>query len=322
MKNAKSNNTNVKKKVAAGISIASNTGLIALKIIVGIFSGSISIISEALHSLADLLASFIAFFSVMKSSEPADDDHPFGHGKYEDLAGFVEAILIILTSLYIFYVAGEKLISHGNGSKHLIETDPAIAVMVISIVVNFLVSRYLFHIAKKTDSIALETDAEHLSMDIYSSAAILLGLAAIKFTGLFILDPIFAVIVAALILRTGMSLTKTAANNLLDGALPEEDKEKIKKVLDIFKEKGLKGVKSVKTSKSGSKRVIQLTIFLPCEMSLKNTHNLCDEIEESISKEFDNFSVIIHAEPNCLNENKEKCVSCECLTKAKEVVLN
>ena len=300
---------NIKKKIAAGVSIFSNSFLIFLKIVVGIISGSISIISEALHSLVVLAASFIAFFSVLKSSEPADDDHPFGHGKYEDLAGFIEALLIIITALYIVYIAAEKLIK--LGIEHHFETDLGIIIMLFSCILNFGVSKYLFHTAKKTDSIALQTDAEHLSMDVYSSAAILLGLFAVKFTGLYILDPIFAIIVAAIILRTGLSLTKKAANNLLDGALPTADKEEIKTVLNDFKERGLMGVKSVKTSKSGSKRVIQLTIFLPCKMTLLDGHTLCDEIEKSIAERFENVSVIIHAEPNCISGNREKCGLCK-----------
>jgi len=290
---------NTKKKTAAGLSVFSNTTLIVLKVCVGIVTGSISIISEALHSLVDLAASFIAYFSVVKSAQPADEDHPFGHGKYEDLAGFVEAILIILTAIYILYIAAEKLVKSGSG--HYFETDLGIAIMTISTVANFVVSRYLFYTAKVTDSIALHTDAEHLSMDVYSSFSILAGLVAVKFTGLYVLDPIFAIIVAAIILKTGLTLTKQASNNLLDGALPNAEKEVIQKVLEGFKEHGLKGVKAVKTSKSGSKRIIQLIILLPCDMTLKNTHILCDEIENSIGEHLNNASVIIHSEPDCKN---------------------
>ncbi len=308
---------NVKKKRAAGVSILSNSFLIALKIVAGLVSGSISILSEALHSLVDLIASFLAFFSVMKSSEPADDDHPFGHGKYEDLAGFVEALLIIITAFYIVWLAAEKLIKFG--AQYHFETDLGICIMLFSCVLNFIVSRYLFYTAKKTDSIALQTDAEHLSMDVYSSVAIFLGLLAVKFTGLYILDPIFAIIVAAIILRTGLSLTKKSANNLLDGALPTADKEEIKAILNNFKDRGVMGVKSVKTSKSGSKRVIQLTLYLPCKMELLDGHILCDDIEKSIEERFENVSVIIHAEPNCISEERANCTQCKKPNSAQKV---
>ncbi len=305
----KSSSINVKKKIAAGISIASNSSLIIMKIAAGLISGSISIISEALHSLADLAASFIAYFSIVKSSEPADDDHPFGHGKYEDLAGFIEALLIILTACYIFYIAIEKLVKFGMDYEF--ETSLGLIVMLISTIVNFAVSRYLFYMAKKSDSIALQTDAEHLNMDVYSSLAIFLGLFAVKLTGLYILDPVFAIIVAGIILKTGLNLTRQASNNLLDGTLPECEKETIKNVLEHFKGDGLMGVKSIKTSKSGSKRVIQLTIYLPCKLTLLDAHILCDKIERSLGECFINSSVIIHAEPNCISGNRDKCGMCK-----------
>lgn len=309
MNEEKINKINVKKKIAACISIVSNSSLILLKITAGLITGSISIISEALHSLADLMASCIAFFSVVKSSEPADDDHPFGHGKYEDLAGFIEALLIILTACYIFYIAIEKLIKFGM--EYEFETNLGIIIMLISTIVNLIVSRYLFYMAKKSDSIALQTDAEHLSMDVYSSLAIFLGLFAVKLTGLYVLDPIFAIIVAGIIFKTGVNLTKQASNNLLDGTLPGSDREIIKNVLDEFKDHGLMGVKSIKTSKSGSKRVIQLTIFLPCKINLLDAHLICDKIEHALGESFTNSSVIIHAEPNCISGNREKCGMCK-----------
>lgn len=285
------------KKFGAAVSIASNTVLILIKVLAGILSGSISVLSEALHSFADLSASCLAYFSVSKSAKPADDDHPFGHGKYEDLAGFIEAILIILTALYILFVACEKIITHGGNYE--IHTTIGILIMCLSVVVNWVISSYLDKIAKKTDSIALKTDSEHLRADIYSSLGIILGLIAVKVTGLNILDPIIAIFVAAIILRTGIKLTKQSSNNLLDGSLPKEDKEKIDEALKSFGAHGVIGAKQIRTSKSGSKRLIQMTIFLPSGMTLLEAHNICDEIETQIRKNLKNCDIIIHAEPYC-----------------------
>lgn len=285
------------KKFGAAVSIVSNTILILIKITAGILSGSISVLSEALHSFADLSASCLAYFSVSKSSKPADEDHPFGHGKYEDLAGFIEALLIILTALYILFVACEKIITHGGNYE--IHTTLGILIMVLSVIINWIVSSYLHMIAKKTDSIALKTDAEHLRADIYSSCGIILGLLAVKITGLNILDPLIAIFVAALILRTGVKLTKQSSNNLLDGSLPKEDKEKIDIVLNSFQAHGVMGTKQIRTSKSGSKRLIQMTIFLPSGMTLIEAHKICDEIETQIGKNLKNCDIIIHAEPFC-----------------------
>lgn len=285
------------KKFSAGLSIVSNTLLIIIKAIAGVLSGSISVVSEALHSFADLSASLIAFFSVSKSSEPADDDHPFGHGKYEDLAGFIEAILIILTALYILFLAGEKIIKHGGSYE--IHTTIGISVMALSIVVNWVVSSYLHSVAKKTDSIALKTDAEHLRADIYSSLGIIAGLVAVKLTGLTILDPLIAIFVAAIILKTGWKLTKQSSNNLLDGSLPKDDKNKIEEIILHFHSQGVIGTKQIRTAKSGSKRLIQMTIFLPAGITLIEAHNICDEIEFQIRQNLRNSDIIIHAEPFC-----------------------
>ncbi len=290
------------KKFGAAVSIASNTVLILIKVLAGILSGSISVLSEALHSFADLSASCLAYFSVSKSAKPADDDHPYGHGKYEDLAGFVEAILIILTALYILFVACEKIITHGGNYE--IHTTIGILIMCLSVVVNWLISSYLDRIAIKTDSIALKTDSEHLRADIYSSLGIIAGLVAVKITGLNILDPIIAIFVAAIILRTGIKLTKQSSNNLLDGSLPKEDKEKIDEALNGFRAHGVIGAKQIRTSKSGSKRLIQMTIFLPSGMTLLEAHNICDEIETQIRKNLKNCDIIIHAEPYCKCANK------------------
>ena len=136
------------KKLAAGLSITSNAVIIALKIIAGIVSGSISIISEAIHSLSDFLASVLTFFAVIKSSEPADNDHPFGHGRYEDMSGFIEGGLIIFASLYIIYQSLKKLFL---GYEVEIESNIGIIVMGFAVVANFLVSSYLFHVAKRSN---------------------------------------------------------------------------------------------------------------------------------------------------------------------------
>ena len=290
------------KQTSAAVSIFSNLTLILIKVSAGILSGSISVLSEALHSFADLSASCLAYFSVSKSAKPADDDHPYGHGKYEDLAGFVEAILIILTALYILFVACEKIITHGGNYE--IHTTIGILIMCLSVVVNWLISSYLDRIAIKTDSIALKTDSEHLRADIYSSLGIIAGLVAVKITGLNILDPIIAIFVAAIILRTGIKLTKQSSNNLLDGSLPKEDKEKIDEALNGFRAHGVIGAKQIRTSKSGSKRLIQMTIFLPSGMTLLEAHNICDEIETQIRKNLKNCDIIIHAEPYCKCANK------------------
>lgn len=282
------------KKFAAGLSIFSNATIILLKLIAGVISGSISIISEAIHSLSDFLASVLTFFAVMKSSEPADKEHPFGHGRYEDMSGFFEGGLIIFAAIFIIYEAGKKLIL---GYTMETESYLGIIVMGIAVIANFLVSSYLFHVAKKTNSISLYADGEHLRTDIWSSLGVLIGLILIKITGLLILDPIIAIIVALIILKTGISISKTTLNNLLDASLPNEDLEKIAKVINKFKTEGLCGYKDLKGRSVGPGKQIELTLLFPKNMTIENCHNICDKIETEIKQDLGSCNISIHAEP-------------------------
>jgi len=281
-------------KFAASLSIASNITLILLKIIAGLMSHSISIISEAFHSLGDLLASFLAYFAVKRAAEPADEDHPFGHGKYEELSGLAEGFLIIAVSFFIIFEAVKKIISGGH---EILNTNLGLAVMVFATLVNILVSRYLFKVSKKTDSVALHADAEHLRTDVYSSLAVAAGLLAIKITGLHILDPVIAIIVAVIIFQTGFQICESTVKNLLDGSLSPEDKKIIVECIETHRDKGVLGYKDLQTRKAGSGRKIQVTIFLNPETTIQKGHKICDDIEEMICRKFENSSVVIHMEP-------------------------
>ena len=280
------------KKFAAGLSITSNTLIIITKIIAGMISGSISIISEAIHSFSDFLASILTFFAVTRSAEPADKEHPFGHGKYEDMSGFIEGGLIIFAGLYIIYESSSKLIS---GYTMEAESMLGIYVMAFAVLANFLVTRYLFYVAKKSDSVSLRADAEHLQTDIFSSLGVLAGLVLIKLTGYTILDPIIAIIVAVIILKAGFSISKETLNNLLDGSISTEDIEKIETVLK--NNTIIKGYRNIKGRKSGQYKEIELTILFNPDMKISCCHNICDQIENDIKSELGNVTTTIHAEP-------------------------
>lgn len=292
---------NTQKKFAAGLSITSNAIIILLKIVAGIISGSISIISEAIHSFSDFLASVLTFFAVSRSSEPADKDHPFGHGKYEDMSGFIEGGLIILAGIYIIYESAKKLIW---GYRLEFDSLLGIYVMAFAVIANFIVSSYLFYVAKKSDSVSLYADAEHLRTDIFSSLGVLIGLILIKITGIVILDPIIAIIVAIIIIKAGYSISKDTLNNLLDGSLPEEDMKKIESILD--NNISIKGYKDLKTRKVGQCKDIEITIFFEPNLTIAQCHKICDEIEEEIAKSFTNITIIIHPEPENIEKKDNK----------------
>lgn len=281
------------KKLAAVLSILSNTALIILKFFAGIISGSIGIISEAIHSSSDLLASIITFFSVSESSKPADKDHQFGHGKFEDLASFIEGILIILAAFYIVYESAKKMLSLHNVQ---IDTHLGIAVMLVSIIANIFVSTMLFRTAKKTGSSALYADGEHLRTDIYSSMAVLIGLVCVKLTGNPIFDPIIAIFVAIVIFIAGLKICEKAKESLLDTSLSENENSQIRKI--IADTENILELKNMRTRNGGLRKNIELTLIVEKTMHISDAHNLCDEIENNIENALQNTDVTIHLEPN------------------------
>ena len=289
----KSINPKINEK-AAKLSIFSNSSLILLKLIAGVITNSFSIISEAIHSMSDLLASFIAFFAVKKSAMPADKDHAFGHGKYEDFSGLIEGALIILAGLYIVYEASKKLISQ---TQPQISVDLAIYIMLFSVIINAFVSYHLFKTAKKTGSIALFADAEHLRTDIYTSLGVVVGLFLIKITNIHILDPIIALIVAVLILQAGYSICKKTVSNLLDESLSEKEEQEIIYAINLLKNSCEFKIHKLKTRKSGARKNIEITICVNGDMSVKDSHKFCNEVENILSEKIGNTDTIIHIEP-------------------------
>ena len=281
------------KKFAAGLSILSNGLIILFKLIAGFITGSMSIISEAIHSMSDFLASVITYAAVVHSSQPADEGHPFGHVRYEYVAGFIEGILIIFASFYIIWEASKKII---NSEIANFDSTLGIIVMSIAIVANFIVSSYLFYVAKKTDSVALRADAQHLSTDIYSSLGVLLGLILIKITGNVLLDPLIAIFVALIILKAGINITKETLNNLVDGTLPKEDLKIITEILENCD--SIQGYKNLQSRKSGPNRDVNLTLICPEAMSIKDCHDICDKIELQIKEALPHTQITIHCEPS------------------------
>jgi len=295
-----------KKKLVAGLSIVSNIILSILKIITGILSGSLSIISEAIHSLSDFLASVLTFFSVMKSSQPADSDHPYGHGKYEDMAGFIEGILIILASLFIIYEATKKIIF---GIDADVENILGMAVMLIAVFCNIIVSSLLFKVAKETNSVSLYADGEHLRTDVYSSLGVLAGLILIKMTGYIILDPVIAILVAVIIFRAGYKIVKKSCSNLLDHSLPDNNIDEIKQIIKSSASNVRLKNNGIKARQVGPSKDIDIILQFPENTTICECHKICDEIEKQIQSIYHNCSISIHSEPLCYKRNCQKsCV--------------
>jgi cation diffusion facilitator family transporter len=288
------------KEKVARLSVISNTTLIVLKIGAGILSGSVSIISEAIHSSMDLIASLIALFSVKTSDIPSDKEHPYGHGKVENVSGVIESVLIFVAAVMIITEAIKRLINPGD-----IEAIAwGAGVMFIAATANWLVSRQLYKVAHETDSIALEADALHLKTDVYTSLGVAVGLSLIWITGITFLDPVIAIGVAMLILRESFIMMKKAFNPLIDSAW--EDNE-YNRLLCILTEMHV-SFHDLKTRKAGKYRFVEFHIEMPENTKLKAVHLFCDSIEDRLKSEFSNLEVMIHQEPTPINKKKKDII--------------
>ena len=309
---------NKRKSNVALLSVISNTSLVILKLVVGTMIGSVSVISEAIHSGVDLLAAIIALFAVRKSGKPADEDHPFGHGKVENISGTVEALLIFLAAGWIIFEAVKKL----TNPEPLDDAWLGIVVMLISVMANIIVSKNLFKVGKETDSIALMADAWHLRTDVYTSLGVLGGLAVIFAGGLVLpgvdlrwVDPVAAIGVALLIIRAAYHLTVESARDLVDVGLPFEEVDDMRRHIRAFAPT-IRGFHRLRTRKAGSSRFVEFHIRVDASMSVDESHRIADMITCSIKQHYPGTTVTIHIEPCNCTVAKEG--SCGCLLSEQE----
>ncbi|MGL4990524.1 MAG: cation diffusion facilitator family transporter [Sarcina sp.] len=281
-----------RKSKVAFLSIMSNSLLIVLKLVAGILSGSVSIISEAIHSSVDLVASIVAFFSVRMSSKPADEEHPYGHGKIENISGVIEGVLILGASIMIIYEAIRRLFT----PEPISHTYVAMIVMFISAIVNLVVSRVLYKVGKAEDSMALQADALHLKTDVYTSAGVGIGILLIIITGIHSLDSIVAIAVALLIIKEAIELIFNGFNEILDKRLCNEDEVEIKKVIEKFSDSYVDYHK-LKTRKSGNMKHVDFHMTLNPDLTVKEAHDIIGEIKKAMNEQFRNIRVTIHIDP-------------------------
>lgn len=285
------------KVKTARLSIFSNIFLIIIKVFAGLMSGSVSILSEAIHSGIDLIASAIAFFAVKISSKAPDKRHPYGHGKFENISGVVEGLLIFIAAFWIIYEAVHKITNPNEVSFFML----AGGVMIISAIVNFFVSRRLYKVAKETDSIALEADALHLKTDVYSSLGVALGMLFIGLTGWHIFDPVFAIIVALFIMKESFDLVSNAFSPLLDSQVNEEEYELLyDEILELTTVKKVK-FKRLRSRRSGPSHMIDFILLVNPDMTVMDSHEICDSIEDKIQKLYTESDISIHVEPMKIN---------------------
>ncbi len=285
---------------AAKLAVVVVIGLVGLKVAVAVVTGSISIIAQAVDSFLDLFAIVITFLAVGIAARPADEKHPFGHGKVEDIAAVVQAILIFAAGGLIIYSAVLRIIT----GTTIELTEVGMGVMLVSVVASLFLSRHLRRVSQATDSIALEASARNIAVDVYSAAAVLTGLLVIRFTGLQIFDPIIALLVALFILKVAYDVLTRSFGRLIDVKLSEAEENIIRaSIMECAGE--VVGFHELRTRKAGNQRYIDLHLVMPKDASVEEAHRLCDELERDMKTRLSYTTVLIHVEP-C----SEECSQC------------
>src|SRR3954465_2703495 len=288
------NVTNDRRKTrAAALSIASNSLLIALKVAAGVVTGSVAILTEAAHSSIDLLASIIAFVSVRKASEPADESHPYGHAKMENLAAAIEGMLILVGAGVIAYESIPRLAV----GAHVDTIGLGIAVVALSALANFAVSTYLYKQARATESPALEGDAAHLRTDAWTSVGVLVGLSLVAITGIDALDSITALVVACAIVASGVRLVTSSSRVLGDEALPADELDSIREIMFEHEGGEVLGFHALRARRAGSRRYVDMHVQFREGTTLERAHELAHELQGDIRARLRDADVLIHLEP-------------------------
>jgi cation diffusion facilitator family transporter len=281
------------KAAAAALSVASNSALILLKAIAGAITGSVALLTEALHSATDLVASIVALFSVRAADVPADESHPYGHEKIEDMAAAIEGVLILVGSIVIAFEAVRHLIQ-GTGVQRL---GVGIAVLAVSIVVNLLVSRRLSRRAEATGSVALAADAAHLTTDMLSSGGVLAALVLVAATGWDWLDPVVALVVAAVVAVTGVRILTRSSRVLVDETLPDPELAAIRDVVSANAAHGIVGFHELRGRQAGARRHVDLHVQFRSGTSLEEAHRTAHMLQDAIRERLGETDVLIHLEP-------------------------
>jgi len=291
---------------AARLSILVVVSLIVLKVVIGIITGSLSILAQAIDSFLDLFAVVITFLAIRVAARPADESHPFGHGKAENVAAIVQSILIFVAGGSIIYAAVRRV----QTEAALEMTEAGMTVMAVSIAASIFLSRYLLRTARREDSMALEANAHNIAADVYSAAAVLIALLVVRFTDITIIDPILAGLVALYIFKVACDILRKSFGGLVDVRLPEDEENAIRSFITEHFGGEVVSFHKLRTRKSGSQRHVDLHLVMPKHISIEEAHDMCDHLEKDIKDRWSDSNVVIHVEP-CDNDCDNCELSCE-----------
>lgn len=279
------------KRRAATLSLVYNLLAAGVKLVAALVTGSVSLLSEALHSATDVVASFFAYLGVRIGAAPPDEQHPYGHGKVETLAGLGESVLLLLIIGYLLFEGVRRLIV---GSE-LEQLEWGVGVMALSAATSLLVGQFVWRTGKRTRSLALMSNGQHLMIDFWTSLGVLVALGIIYFTGWVFIDALLAMGIALWLMRGAWQLASRAFHELIDQCLPPEELAQIDAILRS--EPSLLNYHDLRTRRAGATRYIEVHIVLPNDWSLQQAHDVADALERRIEQALPPAEVTIHVDP-------------------------
>ncbi len=282
----------VKKIRAAKLSIITAVALAALKFTVGLLTGSMAVLSSAIDSMLDILMSGLNFLAIRQADQPADANHAYGHGKFETMATLGQALVIGGSGVWILLESLRRLVKGASPSR----LGDGMAVLAISLVASWLISRYLVKVGRETDSSALQADSLHFAMDVYTNSALLAGLVLIYFFKLPWLDQVLSILVALYIIYEAIRLVRNSMKEVLDEQLPEELRQQIATIIGSYGE-GECSFHNLRTRKAGSRKLIDFHLDLCKQFSVEEAHRITDGLERQIEMAVPNSDITIHVEP-------------------------
>lgn len=277
---------------AARLSIATAAALAILKMATGLITGSMAVLSSAIDSLLDIIMSTVNYLAIRQAEQPADESHPFGHGKFETVATLIQALLIAISGSWIIYESIRRLAD----GVHLSRLGGGVSVLLLSTVVSWVLSRHLLRVARLTDSSALQADSLHFSMDVYTNLVLVAGLTIISFFDLPWLDPALSILVAIYILLEAFRLVRHSLSDVLDEKLPEQISREITRLIEAHKE-DLLDFHNLRTRRAGSQKIMDFHLTVCKHLSVEEAHAIADHLEKRIQEEIQGSDVTIHIEP-------------------------
>ncbi|MEQ1823819.1 MAG: cation diffusion facilitator family transporter [Fimbriimonadaceae bacterium] len=280
-----------KKQRLAGMLLAGNVVMTLVKFLIAVVTGSVGLLSEAIHSATDVISSLFAFLGIRAAAAPPDEDHPYGHGKIESLAGFGEAVMVFGIVIYVAFESIHRLFVPARIDQPILGA----AVIGSTAVIALLVGLHTGKVASDTGSIALRSNAAHWLIDAVTSAVVLIGLITYHFTGWQMADPILGLCLAVWMGWGAWGLSKAAFHELIDTVLPEEENILIAKIIEA--EEGVMSYHRLRTRRSGNLRHIDFHIVVPRELTVVEAHDLADRLENKLETALHPAHAVVHVDP-------------------------